>query len=517
VGTRDLMTADTSTIEREVKFDVDRDFDPPDLRKLAGGTERLPEERLRTVYFDTPDRRLGERGISLRHRTVERRDDADPERVWTLKLPESPAADFVTRSELSWPGDVGSIPPEALGILRGILRRSQPQQVTQLDTIRRRLLLGGSRYAEPWAELDDDLVTVVGGPRDGTEFRQIEVELTGQQSANAASVIDSLRTSGAQPSGSSKIEIALGRPARGPKLGSHKKRRRREGVAETIKASIADSFGKLLDHEYRLRIDPERPDPHDIHQARVATRRLRSDLKTFSAYLDPVWLDHTREELRWLGNALGRVRDVDVLTKNLADAGATSLHTYEGTAELIGLLLLQRADHVAELREAVDSDRYLDLLDRLHAAQERPPVPSGSLTSIKAAKVLPSLLDKRWRSVRRNIRKGGAHPDEGSLHKVRIRAKRLRYAAETSAPVIGRSARKIAGAAESLQDTLGELRDSQAAEEWLVDMVKQDRLSPAGTFAAGVIARDHELRQERLRRQWESEWKAIKRNRPSAK
>jgi CHAD domain-containing protein len=116
--------------------------------------------------------------------------------------------------------------------------------------------------------------------------------------------------------------------------------------------------------------------------------------------------------------------------------------------------------------------------------------------------------------VQRNIRKAGAHPDDDALHQVRIRAKRLRYAAETSMPVIGNPAERTAKAAESLQDTLGELRDSEAAEAWLKDVVKQSGLSPAATFAAGVIARDHELRQERLRQQWESDWKVVKRNRP---
>jgi CHAD domain-containing protein len=82
-----------------------------------------------------------------------------------------------------------------------------------------------------------------------------------------------------------------------------------------------------------------------------------------------------------------------------------------------------------------------------------------------------------------------------------------------ASPVIGKRARKTGAAAESLQNTLGELRDSKAAEAWLKDMVAQSRLSADATFAAGVIARDQELRQERLRRQWKSDWKVVKRRR----
>jgi hypothetical protein len=44
-------------------------------------------------------------------------------------------------------------------------------------------------------------------------------------------------------------------------------------------------------------------------------------------------------------------------------------------------------------------------------------------------------------------------------------------------------------------------------------MVAQSRFSAEGTFAAGVIARDQELRQERLRRQWRTDWMVVRRRR----
>jgi CHAD domain-containing protein len=368
--------------------------------------------------------------------------------------------------------------------------------------------------------VDDDLVTVVGGPRDGTQFRQIELELIGPEPRKAASVIKSLRRSGAKPSSASKIGIALGerqgkaeRPRRRQRRHGRQRRRRHESITDTIRASVKGNLDQLLQHDYRLRISPELPDPHDVHQARVATRRLRSDLNTFAPYLDPVWLHHTREELRWIGTTLGEVRDIDVLSRTISDSGATSLRIYEGTAELVGLVSSGRAEPARELRKAMDSDRYADLLDRLHAAGETPPVNSRARAQTTASKVLPSLVDKRWRSVRRTIRKAGINPGDEELHRIRISAKRLRYAAEVSAPVIGKRARKTGAAAESLQNTLGELRDSEAAEAWLKDMVAQSRFSAEGTFAAGVIARDQELRQERLRRQWRTDWMVVRRRR----
>ena len=58
----------------------------------------------------------------------------------------------------------------------------------------------------------------------------------------------------------------------------------------------------------------------DVHQARVAARRLRSNLKTFGRLLDPVWVKHVRSDLKWLSSALGELRDADVLAENLREA-----------------------------------------------------------------------------------------------------------------------------------------------------------------------------------------------------
>jgi inorganic triphosphatase YgiF len=78
------MTA-TRAAEQEAKFDVDEDYDPPDLPAAVGRTRRLAEQRLRTRYYDTVNRRLWRQGVSLRHRTGE--GNAEGAGTWTLKLP----------------------------------------------------------------------------------------------------------------------------------------------------------------------------------------------------------------------------------------------------------------------------------------------------------------------------------------------------------------------------------------------------------------------------------------------
>ena len=510
------MTAGATTTEHEAKFDVDEHYDPPDLRPLIGRTRRLAEQRLLTIYYDTPDRRLWQRGINLRYRTGE---GGEATGKWTLKLPGSDQDAFLHRDELTWPGDAGTIPEEARTIVRGLVRRAVVGEVVRLDTRRRRLALHGPGSGKAWGELDDDLVTVIGGPNDGLRFRQVELELMSGHPPEAESVLDSLRESGANPSTRGKLDVALGapQPARhdgGPQA------RRRETLADTTRRSIQANLGRLLDHDYRLRRDAQRPDAHDIHQARVATRRLRSDLQTFGSTLDPVWLGHTTAELRWIGTLLGRVRDADVLTAHVDGGIDPATVTDDGVAALMQRLSAQRSRAARELSAALASERYINLLDKLHAATDATPFVHGVAARRKggvwepdsrSAAALPAFVDARWRRLKRKVRKGGSHPSDRDLHQMRIAAKRLRYAAETATPVIGKPAKRTAMAAERIQTSLGDFHDAVVAEQWLRTQVEDMALTPGAAFAAGTLYREQQLRQQQLRHQWQSDWKQLRR------
>ena len=81
-----------------------------------------------------------------------------------------------------------------------------------------------------------------------------------------------------------------------------------------IRHAIATSVARLLRHQAGAHAGD---DPEDVHQARVACRRLRSDLRSFRSMLDPEWVRQTRDELSWAGRLLGEVRDVEVLLDRL--------------------------------------------------------------------------------------------------------------------------------------------------------------------------------------------------------
>src|SRR6476646_10762603 len=85
-------------------------------------------------------------------------------------------------------------------------------------------------------------------------------------------------------------------------------------MADVVRVAISTSVARLDAHEPALWTER---DPEALHQARVATRRLRSDLGTLGCFVDESWALHLRAELRWFGAELGQVRDVEVLRERL--------------------------------------------------------------------------------------------------------------------------------------------------------------------------------------------------------
>ncbi|HWD53141.1 MAG TPA: CYTH and CHAD domain-containing protein [Acidimicrobiales bacterium] len=498
------------SIEREAKFDTDLDAPLPDLRKVVGDVVRLPEQCLRTTYFDTADFRLWRRRVTLRHRLGEESAGG----TWTLKLPESDRGAVLHRAELTWPGPGEVIPEEAIRVLKGVVRRSALVPIAALASERVRFGLYGAK-GHPLGEVDDDRVTVVGGRRDGLRFREVEVEFDGAPAKMVEAVLKKFAKAGIRPGKAPKLARALDLPP--PDRGRTGTVGGKARLGQVVKASLTDGLDRILDHDYRLRLDPTGPQPHDVHQARVATRRLRSDLKTFGSTLDPVWLGHTRAELKWLGERLGQVRDRDVLARRLESRRDTG--SPAGAAELANGLAKQRRQAGRELGEALDSDRYLTLLDRLDAASQLPPFsPSGAgkkktsptrdpQADDPARAALPVLVASRWRALRKKVRQAGRRPSDAALHRIRIGAKQLRYAAEAAVPVMGRPAARTAARAERLQTLLGEHHDAVAAEAWLREQARHD--TRAASFEAGMLAAHQIRRQQKLRRRWRSSWRRL--------
>ncbi|MEO8744683.1 MAG: CYTH and CHAD domain-containing protein [Candidatus Dormiibacterota bacterium] len=480
-------------------------FHLPDLNGVVDGVAvSAPEAvRLETVYYDTPDLRLARWGVSLRHRAGE---------GWTLKLPAPPAAgqaaagDLLQRDEITFPGGAKKPPEAAVAIVRAYVRKAELVPVARLSTLRRRVRLldpAGTRLAE----VVDDEVSVRDGRRVAARFREIEVEVTSSENGGAAIVdplVMRLRGAGAgAPDPTPKHIRALGPRAMEPPEVAALPVRPDSPAREAIKSAFAECIASLLHHDPIVRTSA---DPEAVHQARVATRKLRSHLRTFGPLLDPEWTAPLRSELGWLGMSLGAVRDREVLLERLRERAKTLPDSDARSAtSLLHILELEIGTLRTKLMAELSSVRYVDLLENLVMAAHTPATLPDA--DEPASVVLPPLAAGPWRRLRSAVRQLPETPTDPELHRIRILAKRARYAAEAVAPVVGGVATAFARAAARLQTVLGEHQDSIIAQAWL----RSVRVTGRRAFVAGqLIAMEH-LAAEEARAKWPKVWKSLDR------
>ena len=492
-------------LEREVKLGAGPAFHLPDLNGVVDGASVTAPEavRLETVYYDTADLRLARWGVSLRHRAGE---------GWTLKLPPTRTSSdgqnqtLLERDELTFHGGAKKPPPAAIAIVRAYVRNAELLPVARLSTVRRRVRVL-DRTGARLAEVVDDEVSVRDGRRVAARFREIEVEVTGSEQEGdgiVAPLVARLRGAGAgAPDPTPKHIRALGPRALEPPEVSPSAVQADSPARDVIRSVIAQSVAALLYHDPLVRTSG---DPEAVHQARVATRKLRSHLRTFGPLLDPEWTDPLRSELGWLAMSLGAVRDQEVLLERLRER-AKSLPAND-LRSAVGVLHLLEVD-IESLRKRLmtdlDSTRYVDLLERLVAAAHSPAtLPEADQP---AGTVLPALATGPWRRLRSAVKNLADPPADADLHRIRILAKRARYAAEAIALVAGDSAAAFGRAAARLQTILGEHQDSVTAQAWL----RGTRISGRRAFVAGeLIAMEH-VAAEDARKKWPKIWKLLDR------
>lgn len=244
------------------------------------------------------------------------------------------------------------------------------------------------------------------------------------------------------------------------------------------------------------------------------------------------WLATLQEELKWLGGILGSVRDADVRLMSL-EKNCAELPTIDSAAAelLVAVARDQRQYGHEELRDALNTGRYMELIRYLDALATGPsprsPVPNEVwlLLSEPAATGMPALAQRQWKALQKTARRLGSEPDDEALHRVRIKAKRLRYMAEVAAPVVRPAANRDAAtitakAATELQDILGVLHDASVTEEWLrhtapLAGARDETADPVtiGLAAGQLIAVEREAYRT-ARAEWPAAWRRLARKGP---
>ena len=222
-----------------------------------------------------------------------------------------------------------------------------------------------------------------------------------------------------------------------------------------------------------------------VHQMRVALRRLRSLIGLFHSAIASAEVAELRPGLKALAGALGPARDWDVFLAGTGRAVAAAFPDEPAVVALIGAAERRRADTYTDLAALLAGPALPELaLHTVILAQTRP-WPAG--TQDIAAFGATLLARRRHQVIKRRAAPGDL--PEAELHRLRLKAKRLRYAAEVFAPLFpGGQARQFLKRVAALQDALGRLNDGVVAAELMHALADHGGTGLAGGLVRGFVA-----------------------------
>ena len=369
--------------------------------------------------------------------------------------------------------------------VRAVAGSRAPRPLFALRTRRRRFALAAAGGAPPLAEaaLDDTAVEDAAGARCAS-LRRVEVELARPGAlAGAAPLAAALALEQGFAPAAPKYEAALAAVGLAPPA-PPSAAPIAIGPATPLAAAARAALRRQL-ALYRWREPAARlgEDDRAVHDMRVAARRFRTALAVFAPALPPE-ARGLRDGFRRAAAAPGEVRDLEVALARLSAEAAQDA----GSPLPPAAALLERRLGEARSRmlAALDSPRHERLLDAAEAlAAGGAEGPEGAEPALRAA---PALLRAAWKRYRRRARRLGAGATDAEAHAVRLRAKRLRYAAEFLAAPYGRPADRFAAAARSVQRALGRRQDAAVAAALFGELARDPSLPPAAAAAIGALA-----------------------------
>ena len=467
----------------------------PGLTIVAAAPKRLVD-----VYVDTEDWRMGRAGYVLRVRRRAGRVET------TLKDLSTATKGLRRRLEVTQPlpasglsgldrtGEVGWR-VEALAGARTL------NQVLEVRTRRRPydLEIHGERVGELAL---DDTVIAIGQERRRLRLTRVEVEVQPRWVDAMQPFVERLRREcGLQPATLSKFEAGLmaaglsipGPPDLGPVGVSPE-----STLGDLAYRVLRSQASAMLAHVSGTRLGE---DIESLHQMRVATRRMRAGMDMFAAVL-PVRAGRLRAELGWLAALLGEVRDLDIQLGRFDDWTEEMPGDHrEALDELADLLAGHRVKARRALLEALDSRRYERLVSGLVAMLAQGPSLRSVAGRAPAVTRMPELIGERHRAARKAARRAKRTGAATDYHRLRIRAKRLRYSLEFASGLYDGELKGFVRQMTRLQDALGSMQDAAVASSRLQVIALDEEgasLSRAAIFAMGGVAGQYRSEAEHL-------------------
>ncbi|MBB4038953.1 inorganic triphosphatase YgiF [Microvirga flocculans] len=465
-GKQSKRNSASKTQPREVELKMELASGTADAllaHPLLAKARPLPEQggQFHATYFDTGDRALKRKGISLR---IRRRKDGA---IQTIKAEGRHRGLALERGEWETPVDGALDLTAAAGtplekLLSDEALRADIKPAFTVETDRRAFEM---EFDGALIEVALDNARAIGGDKTAA-FSEVELEL---RQGDAAALFGLARclsesaplrlsTMAKSERGYRLLETQPASPVRAEPVALAKD----ATCAEAFKAIARSCLSQAVRNEVLVR---QTQDPAALHQMRVGLRRLRAAVSLFGKHLlsDPE-SDAVRSDLRWAGQTLGAARDLDVLLARIRSTEASG----DGPSQA-GAVERQRARAYEELLETLHSRRFMDVILQTAAWIEAGAWTVSDRKAMRKARKHPVrdfASDELSRRFKR-IRKLGEHLralSDAERHGLRIRIKKLRYGTEFFAPLFSstkarKRSKEMAGILEDLQETLGELND----------------------------------------------------------
>ncbi|MBI1851898.1 MAG: CHAD domain-containing protein [Planctomycetes bacterium] len=485
---RSIAIADSHAPPATNRLEVEWTFEATDLHEveqwlrsktdLASGSNVVDESSIDIVdsYFDTPDWRF----FRSRHALRIRRSDATCEA--TLKSLEPSTGALSRRREITQAlesADADGLAAADGPVAERVRAVAGSRPIRQLFAVRTRRHSFALRLPDgdcAMIALDDSQFLDTGG-REIARTRRAEIEAVGEaESIALRAFADELCAACAlTPAASSKFEFGLSaaelRPTEVPDFGP-------TSIDDTMDAgAVAQAVLRLqlaiyLANEPAARLGD---DPDALHEMRVATRRLRAGLSFFADAL-PARGRRLRATLRWIGRALGAVRDLDVQIEQIEAwtpaSESPETATLRAFAEALGA---RRRTARTRMLRVLDSRRAEQAAAAVAVILRRHPVLRSPATRLPIREFAAPRLVRLWRRIRKIADRLDRRSSPDAFHETRIRCKRLRYALEFVSEPYGHASRPLLRGLVEIQDLLGTMQDSRVAITQVLDVAASGR------------------------------------------
>ena len=501
--------------EHAYAADLDLALPALDVSKVVASVTEPQERVTEATYFDTTDRRLAAASVTVRRQTGDAGDG------WRLDLPAPVEPDGRHELRIGLGRAVRTVPRRFRTTLAGLVGDGT-LTATATTTTRRTVRHLLDRDGRVLASVTDDRVDAVriapageGEQRTLVAWREVGVTLVGGRPRLLHRLGKALTDAGARPADPrSRLADVLDGEGHRPEGPS----RPRDRTQQLIQHRVGDLVRELRARDPLVREGL----PEGVHTMRVAIRRLRSVLATGRPFLARDVTDPLRDELAWLADTLGEVRDSEVRRERLdssIDALVDERAEVDWEADRVrsalwAPLVEEHERALAALDEVLRSERYARLLGRLLDLAAAPPWTERATTRIEGAYLRRTRRELERVNQLMEAAHDPAHTLEEralALHDARRATKRARYAVEPLRPVYGEPAAELTTRLKTLQTALGEHQDTVVTRVYLHALVQDTHppLDPAAALTAGALIERESRAAEEYDLQAEAAWRKV--------